>query len=178
MSGGEPGSVDLDEATFELVGPVVGVALTLLEIREKLETLDELVRDARLDDPRWAADLRERMSSDLGEMLDQMRREARKVEKSLVRRVSTADQEGPEMGHTWRFTVQSRTASGTWDEETQRATGYADAEAFTGVPWSLEVRGWSLVEGLERAVQLGMGAWRWPDGRRLDHDPDAEEGQE
>lgn len=175
MSALEPGSVDLTEEVFELVGPVVGAALALLEIREKLETLGELVRDARLDDPRWAADLRERMSSDLGEMLDAVRREARKVEKTLVRRVSTADEEGPEKGHTWRFLVQSRSSSGIWDPETQQSTGYADAEAFVGEIWSLEVRGWSLVEGLERAAVLGMGAWRRPDGNRLDHDPDAEQ---
>lgn len=82
----------------------------------------------------------------------------------------TADQEGPEMGHTWRFTVVGRGASGIWSEELGGVEpgSYADAPGFDGEIWTLEVRGWSLREGLERAAALGMGAWRRPNGKRLD----------
>lgn len=90
------------------------------------------------------------------------------VPKPQVSPVSTADQEGPEQGHTWRFTVEGRSSGGIWLSGDDRPAAYEDAPYFSGEVWHLEVRGWSLVEGLRRAAQLGLGAWRRPDGKRLD----------
>lgn len=78
-----------------------------------------------------------------------------------------ADLEGPEQGHTWRFTVEGRTA-GPLPTDDAPDGPYTDSPYFSGEVWTLEVRGWSLKQGLLKAAALGLGAWRRPSGKRLD----------
>lgn len=71
----------------------------------------------------------------------------------------------PELGHTFRISVVSRGSYGI-------GVGgqHSDADAFDGVPWAVEVRGWSLSEALERAARLPLWAWAEPAGDRPDPD--------
>lgn len=69
----------------------------------------------------------------------------------------TADQETPAGGHTFRFTVQSRMASKVEEEEHN-----TDAEDFTGEPWTVDVRGFSLREATAKLAALPLAAWHKP----------------
>lgn len=69
--------------------------------------------------------------------------------------------EGPQHGHTFRFTVESRGSSRVWPEGEEPGP-YTDNEDFSGCPWTLEVRAWSLRAALVKAAALPLNAWKMP----------------
>jgi hypothetical protein len=60
-----------------------------------------------------------------------------------------ASEEGPEVGHTFRFTTVIR-SSGRISGEKE----YRDSLEFDGVPVSFEVRAWNLHDALTKAADL------------------------
>lgn len=73
----------LTEDLFDLVGPVLGTALALVTVREQLDTLNEMVAEIDFNTG-WGADIRERTTSDLRDMLGDVRKAADKVEGRLT----------------------------------------------------------------------------------------------
>lgn len=62
--------------------------------------------------------------------------------------------EGPESGHTFRVSVTARSSFGVVGGE-----GHADAEDFTGPPWTVDVRAWNLADALRRASVVPFAVW-------------------
>lgn len=78
----EPSPEDLvTEATFELAGPVVGVALMLVRLKEDLDTLEEMAE--ALVEAGWSPEMTGRISEDVRDMLRYVRKAADKVETRL-----------------------------------------------------------------------------------------------
>lgn len=62
--------------------------------------------------------------------------------------------DGPDQGHTFRITVQSRGSYRIQGDEQ-----YHDEPDFSGPPWVQEVRAWSLMEALRRAQDIPFATW-------------------
>jgi hypothetical protein len=78
----------------------------------------------------------------------------------------TADQEGPELGHTFRLEAHSRGSYGLLEEGDPAPHDYEDADWFGEPPLTLEVRAWNLRDALLKAARIGLPEWR-REGRRL-----------
>lgn len=67
--------------------------------------------------------------------------------------MSETPQEELAQGHLFRFTVSCKGVGTVVGDPHIRESNYWSD------PWTLEVRGHSLKEALEKAIDLGMGAW-------------------
>lgn len=61
---------------------------------------------------------------------------------------------GPESGHTFRVSVESRGSYAVVGVE-----GHTDADHFEPLPGVVEVRAWNLNDALHRAAQRPLSAW-------------------
>jgi hypothetical protein len=63
-----------------------------------------------------------------------------------------AEDEGPEDGHTFRFTYESRGSYTVTGDAT-----YRDAQEFDGIIHTVDVRAWSLRDAFRKAAGLSFG---------------------
>lgn len=63
-------------------------------------------------------------------------------------------EEGPEDGHTFRITIESRGSYGVVG-----VSGHTDAEEFAGGARTVEVRAWDLPAALRKAAALPLATW-------------------
>lgn len=61
---------------------------------------------------------------------------------------------GPESGHTFRISVDSRGSYAVVGVE-----GHTDSEDFMGPPMTVEVRAWNLPDAVRRAANLPVSVW-------------------
>jgi hypothetical protein len=95
--------------------------------------------------------------------IQELRRRAGPVDRRLPRvtaeRQALEDQnESPEDGHQFHFSVTLQASyARVPGEPSQDSSEVSD-------PFQITVRAWSLSEACEKAAQIPLGEWKWPDG--------------